>query len=319
MRVLRGLSELSADRFRAPVVTIGVFDGVHRGHRALLARAREMSARANGELVVITFDRHPREITTGNAPPLITSLPHRLVLLGREGVDTTIVLAFDEQLREMSAEDFVEDILVRRLGVQAVVLGHDSHFGHNRRGDFAFVHGMLTPRGIPVERTEAVTLTDGRIISSSTIREAVARTDIDAAARLLGRPPALYGTVVRGAGRGRELGFPTANLDLGHELRPVRGVYGGSVQLDGRVYAAAINIGGRPTFHPEGEAADTVEVHLLDLPAGTDLYGRALEVVLLGRVRDEQRFASVEALREQVAADIAGIRARLASGEWRLG
>lgn len=293
------------------MVTLGVFDGVHRGHRALLARARELSARIGGELVVLTFDRHPRAITTGRPPPLITSLPHRLLLLEREGVDTTIVLTFDDELREMPAETFVEEILVGAIDLRALVLGHDSHFGHQRRGNLELCRELLGPRDIPVERTEAVRLDDGRIISSSTIRATVAAGDLSEAARLLGRPPALYGQVVRGEGRGRTLGFPTANLDLRQELRPGRGVYAGRVTLSRRHHAVAVNIGGRPTFHPEGDAADTVEVHVLDLPAETDLYGRFLEVVLYGRIRDEVPFASVDELKAQVAADLEVVRRRV--------
>lgn len=311
MRVLRGRRQLSPDRFRRPVVTLGVFDGVHRGHRALLARARELSARLGGELVVLTFDRHPRTLTTGDPPPLITSPAHRLLLLEREGVDATIVLTFDQELRHMSAEAFVEDLLVGRIGLSALVLGHDSHFGHQRRGDLELSRRLLEPRGIPVERTEAVRLDDGRIISSSTIRATVAAGDLDEAARLLGRPPALYGRVVRGDGRGRQLGVPTANLDLDGELRPGRGVYAGRVRIDGTAYAAAVNIGGRPTFYPEGERADTVEVHVLDLPAGTDLYGRYLEVFLTGFVRPERRFDGPDDLRAQLARDLEDVRARV--------
>ncbi len=255
MRTLYGTRSLAPERFRNPVVTLGVFDGIHRGHRAVLARTREMAARRNGEVVVLTFDVHPRGLTVGCAPPLITSLEHRLALLAREGVDATVVLRFDEELRETSAEDFVEHVLLRGIGVVGVVLGHDAHFGHERRGDHALLARLLGPRGIPVERTEPVTLRDGTVVSSSAIREAVARCDLDAAARLLGRPPALFGRVVHGDGRGRALGFPTANLDLRQELRPGRGVYAGRTTLDGVTWPALVNIGARPTFRKPPAAA----------------------------------------------------------------
>lgn len=312
-----GISGLQPGRFHRPVVTIGVFDGVHRGHRTLLTCARMLASRIKGELVVITFDVHPRAITTGRPPPLITSLRHRLVLLEREGVDQTIVLEFTPEMREMPAERFVEQILVERIGVQAVVMGYDSHFGHNREGNYELVRRMLAPRAIPVEQVDAFSLKSGEVVSSSAIREAVARSDLTAAARLLGRPPALYGIVVPGDGRGHHLGYPTANLDLEGELRPVRGVYGGWVLLDGRVRPAAVNIGGRPTFRPEGADEDTVEVHIVGYTG--DLYGRPLEVFLLGRIRDERRFDSPDALRAQIDADLALLRARLATGEWSMG
>lgn len=315
MRRLDDVGLLDPRSFRAPVVAIGVFDGVHRGHRRVLARAREIARPLGGEVVVVTFHVHPRAVTRGAAPPLITSLAHRLVLLEREGVDAAIVLHFDEALREMSAERFVDEVLVARIGVRALVLGHDSRFGHDRRGDFELARARLAPLGVPVEHVEAVTLDDGRIVSSSSIREAVARDDIAAAAELLGRPPALYGTVVRGDGRGRTIGFPTANLDLAGELRPTSGVYGAAVDLDGRTWPAVVNIGGRPTFHPEGGAA-AVEVHLVGFSG--DLYGRALEVRLLGRIRDERRFAGADELRAQIARDVAECEERLRRGEWKL-
>ena len=317
MRVLQGTEQLAPDRFRNPVVTLGVFDGVHRGHRRVLARARELADSMPGELVVITFHVHPRAVTTGAPPPLITSLPHRLVLLRRAAVDTTIVLHFDEPLREMSAEEFVDDVLVGRIGLRALVLGHDSHFGYERRGDYPLAGRLRDPRGVPVERVEAFAMPDGSVVSSSAIRDAVAHCDLARAADLLGRPPALYGTGVRGDGRGHALGYPTANLDLGGELRPARGVYGASVEIDGVRRAAVVNIGGRPTFYPEGEARETVEVHVLDWQG--DLYGRNLEAVLLGKIRDESRFASADDLRAQIARDVETMRERVAAGAWKLG
>lgn len=274
-----------------------------------------MAARIGGEVVVLTFHVHPRAVTTGDAPPLVTSLAHRVGLLAREGVDTTIVLRFDEDLREMSAERFIEDVLVGGIGVRGVVVGHDTHFGHHRRGDPEMLRAVLGPRGVPVESTEPVRLRDGTIVSSSAIRAAVARGDLDMAARMLGRSPALFGRVVRGDGRGRRLGFPTANLDLDGELRPGRGVYGAAVAIDGRTWPAAVNIGGRPTFHPE-PAADTVEVHVVDW-AG-DLYDRELEVFLFGKIRDERRFDGPDALRAQIAADVATLRENVRTGLWRL-
>jgi riboflavin kinase / FMN adenylyltransferase len=314
VRTIHGTAGLAPERFRRPVVTIGVFDGVHRGHRVVLARTREMAARVGGEVVVLTFHQHPRAITQGKAPPLVTSLPHRLHLLAREGVDTTVVLRFDEELREMEADRFVDDVLVAGIGVRGVVAGHDTHFGHHRRGDVELLRRVLGPRGIPVEATEPVRLADGTVVSSSAIREAVARGDLALSERLLGRAPALFGTVVHGDGRGRSIGFPTANLDLDGELAPNHGVYGAAVELDGRTWPALVNVGSRPTFHTDG--AEVVEVHVLGWSG--DLYGRVLEVFVLGRVRGERRFASVQALQEQIERDAATLRERIASGAWRI-
>lgn len=314
MRTIHGRAGLAPARFRRPVVTIGVFDGVHRGHRAVLARTREMAARIGGEVVVLTFDQHPRAITEGRAPAEITSPAHRLHLLAREGVDTTIVLQFDDELREMEAARFVDEVLVAGIGVHGVVVGHDTHFGHHRGGGFELLGEMLGPRGVPVERVDPVRLSDGTIVSSSAIRAAVGRGDLDAAERLLGRAPALFGTVVRGDGRGKDLGFPTANLDLAGELTPNRGVYGAAVEIGGRTFPAVVNIGGRPTFHADG--AETVEVHVLGWSG--DLYGQVLEVFLLGKVRDERRFDGPGALRAQIARDIEAAGERIATGAWRL-
>lgn len=318
MRTIHGTAELVPARFRRPVATIGVFDGVHRGHRAVLARTREMAARIGGEVVVLTFHVHPRAVTVGQAPPLVTSLPHRIHLLAREGVDTTVVLHFDEVLRGMEAERFVEEVLVAGIGVHGVVAGHDTHFGHNRRGDPEMLRAMLEPRGIPVVRVEPVVLRDGVVVSSSAIRESVAAGDLDLAARMLGRPPALLGRVVSGDGRGKGLGFPTANLDLEGELRPGRGVYGAAVEIDGRTHAAAVNVGSRPTFRrgKSGAAEEVIEVHVVGWSG--NLYGRRLEVFLFGRIRDERKFDSPEALRAQIAEDVAVLRERVLSGTWRL-
>lgn len=316
MRTFDGLTGVAPERFRTPVVTLGVFDGLHRGHRAVIARTREMASRVGGEVVVLTFHVHPRAVTEGLAPPLITSLPHKLRLLAREGVDSTIVLRFDEVFREMPAERFVRDVLVGAIGAHGVVAGHDTHFGHNRAGDATLLAEILGPFGVPVECTEPVRMTDGTVVSSSAIRDAVARGALDLAADLLGRPPALFGTVVRGDGRGRTLGFPTANLDLEGELRPSRGVYGAWVEIDGEHRAAVVNIGGRPTFHPEGTASDTVEVHILDWTG--DLYGVELEAFVLGKIRDERRFPGVDELKAQIALDIEDLRGRVRRGEWRV-
>ncbi len=316
MRTLYGSVDLHPARFRNPVVTLGVFDGLHRGHRAVLARTRELAARVNGEVVVLTFDVHPRKVTTGEPPPLITSLAHRLLLLGREGADATVVLQFDQQLRTTSARQFVEQVLLAGIGAQGVVVGHDTHFGLDREGDHALLDEMLSPLGIPVERTEPVTLRDGTVVSSSAIRRAVAGGDLEMAARLLGRPPALFGTVVDGEGRGRALGFATANLDMRHELRPGRGVYAGKVRIDGRTWPAVVNIGGRPTFHPEGVDADTVEVHICGFEG--DLYGRDVEVTLFDHLRPERRFDGPDALRTQIARDVMTTLERVRTGAWSL-
>ncbi len=309
VRRFDGLESLRPDLFRRPVATLGVFDGVHRGHGEVLARTAALAARLDGEPVAVTFDRHPQEVVAGRDPGTLSSLEHRVRLLARAGMAAVVVLRFDERLREIPAERFLEEVLVSRVGIAGLVLGPDSHFGKARGGNPDLARRVLDPLGIPVESVPPVLL-GGRPVSSTAIRAAIRAGDLAAAEGMLGRPVAVLGRVVRGEGRGRSLGFPTANLDLAHEIRPPRGVYAGRVLLpDGEAVPALVNIGGRPTFHPEGEGEDTVEAWLLDWEG--DLYGADLEVSFLVRLRDERRFEGPEALRRQIEADRDALREML--------
>jgi riboflavin kinase/FMN adenylyltransferase len=292
------------------VVSIGVFDGMHLGHRAILranlARARELGARAT----VVTFREHPKKVLLGRAPRTLTSLQHRLELFRRAGIEHAVALTFDEDLRATPAGDFVRDLLVGGLGARSFVLGFDSKFGKDRRGTPEFVRSL----GYEVEVVPRVVV-GARAVSSTAIREAVELGDLDGAARMLGRPPALYGDVVHGARVGSGIGFPTANLDLHHELHPPPGVYACRARLldeggpdrsaaggNERRWPAVANIGWRPTLGGQRPDLPEVEVHLIGF-AG-DLYGRALEVEFLARLRDEQRFAGLAELRAQIARDV---------------
>jgi len=305
MRRIEGLENLSPGTFRRPVAALGVFDGVHLGHRAVLDAAAALAGEAGGEPVAVTFDIHPRVVVEGAGPDLLTSLPHRLLLLGRAGAAAAVVLRFDPVLRERSAESFLEDVLVGRMGISGLVLGPDSHFGKDRRGNPDLAERVLRPRGVPVRSVGRVAVAAGPV-SSTAIREALRAGDLDRAAAMLGRPVSVLGTVVRGDGRGRSLGAPTANLDLALELRPPRGVYVGRTETpDGTARWCLVNVGGRPTFHPEGAAEDTVEAWIPGFEG--DLYGRALEVSFLERLRDERRFSGPADLREQIGRDHASM------------
>ncbi len=299
MRIYRDLDALSPDRFRAPAVTLGVFDGVHRGHLLILERLRSSARRLGGDAVVVTFDRHPRLVIAGSAPPTITSLEHRLVLFERAGVDATAILRFDERLAAMPAERFLGEILLGKIGARAIVLGADSHFGREREGNIRFLEERRERHGYELEAVPLLARPGGRGISSTVIRAAISEGRLDDAAEMLGRPVSLLGRVERGDERGRRLGFPTANLALHHELHPPRGVYAGNVEVDGVRYRALVNIGVRPTF--DGPACELVEVHLLGFEG--NLYGRVLEVEFLRRLRDERRFESPDALTAQIRAD----------------
>jgi len=305
MEILSGVDALPEPRLRTPIVTWGVFDGVHRGHRRVLSQVLSW-ARAEGvSSALVTFDRHPEEVLRGKRVAMVTPLAERLRLIGELGVDYCVVINFTLDFSKTSADDFIRGVVAGKMGAKGIVLGHDSRFGHDRAGDLDFLTVLGRKVGLEVRHSEPE-LYEGRPVSSSLIREAVLAGKLREATFLLGRPPAVFGTVVKGDRRGSQLGFPTANLELHHAVRPPGGVYAAEVPLDGKLYRAVVNIGTRPTFREGG--AEVIEAHLLDYPGG-DLYGRSLELRFLGRVRDERKFDGPEALKSQIAADIAVARA----------
>lgn len=316
MKVFRGRADVRPDRFRAPVAaTIGVFDGVHRGHQRVLHDLVAWAREDKGDAVVVTFDRHPREVLTGEKPVALASLEHRLVLLARAGVDAAVVLPFDEATANTSAEDFVSTVLVGALGARKVLLGANHRFGHGRRGDLALLLRLgpslgFQAREVPLEPADD----EGHVVSSTAIRAAIKEGRLGDAERMLGRPVTVLGQVVKGDARGRLLGFPTANLDLHHEARPPRGVYAALASLvdetkgeEKQRRLAVVNVGRRPTFHPEADE-DLVEAHLLDFRG--EIYARTLEVSFLAKLRDEKRFSGPDALVAQIREDIAQARER---------
>ena len=299
MKVHRGFEALAPELFTRPVATIGVFDGIHLGHRAVIDQTRDLARELDGESVIVTFGTHPREVVRGRAPRAITSVAHRLVLLERSGLDHAVVLPFSKEIMAMSADEFATRVFHQGMGVVGIVLGFDSRFGKGRQGDYEFVKGWAGDRGIVVRSAPPV-LIEGRPISSSVIRDAIAAGEHDQAQALLGRPVAVYGKVVPGSGRGRKIGFGTANIDLAGELSPPNGVYAAWARFKGRWQPALVNIGSRPTFEEEG-AQITVEVHV---PGVTEqLYGEEMEVQFVQRIRDEQRFPDVAALVAQIERD----------------
>ncbi len=292
---------------RGSAVTIGAYDGVHLGHRHLLGTLAAAAADRGLECAVVTFDRHPATVVRPeSAPAVLTDLDQKLELLASCGVDRTVVVPFDRQRADESAEDFVDEILVRALGARLVVVGEDFHFGHGRKGNV----GLLTERGAD-EGFEVIGIglhdLVGAPVSSTRIRQLVAAGDVAAAAGLLGRDHQVRGTVVRGDGRGgAELGFPTANVAVAPGiLLPGDGIYAGRYQRpDGSVHPAAVSVGRRPTFYEAAEPL--VEAFLLDTEA--DLYGEAARVSFAARLRDELRFDSVDDLVAQMGRDVAAAR-----------
>ena len=287
-------------------VTIGAYDGVHLGHRALL---RDLSARARERglsTVVVTFDRHPAGVVRPESAPLqLTDLEQKLELLAACGIDRTVVIPFDLARAEETAEDFVKQELVDGLGTRLVVVGEDFHFGHGRQGNVALLTELGRKYGFDVV---GATLTgDGtEAVSSTRIRTLVAEGDVAGASQLLGRPHEVRGEVVRGDGRGGpELGFPTANLQIADDIAlPADGIYAGYfTRADGTVLEAAVSVGRRPTFYEPGTAPVLVEAYLLNFKG--DLYGEASRVSFVSRLRGDQKFETVDALVAQMHRDAA--------------
>lgn len=292
---------------RDPVIAIGIFDGVHRGHQALLERARAASGDGGGDVVALTFDPHPaRLLAPALAPPLIVSVDRRVELLGAAGADVVVVEPFTRTLADTEDDAFARRILHRDLQARHVVVGYDFSFGRGRRGDVTRLEAFGRELGFGVSVVRRVSV-HGLTCSSTKIREFVLEGRVEGAGVLLGRPFEITGAVEPGQQRGRALGFPTANLRPESELLPRAGIYAGrAVVLDGdqQSAVAAISIGTNPTF--ESGRGITVEAHLLDFSA--DLYGRRVRLELRERLRDEQRFASVEALVAQMHQDVARTR-----------
>jgi len=292
----------------ALAVAIGNFDGVHLGHAALLAEARARAARRGGQSAVLTFTPHPaRLFAPDRAPPLIMSLQRRLEVLEQAGMDLAIVEPFTRAFASIEAPAFVRDVLARDLGARAVVVGYDFSFGRERAGTVAMLRELGGTAGIDVAVIPPVEV-DGVPCSSTRIRQLVAAGDTTAAARLLGRPFEIEGAVARGAGRGRGLGFPTANVVPEAELRPKLGIYAArAVILDGPLagqrHAVALSVGTNPQF--SGEAV-TTEAYLLDFEG--DLYDRRVRLEVGERLRDERRFESIDALVTQIRQDVARVR-----------
>jgi riboflavin kinase/FMN adenylyltransferase len=288
-------------------VTVGNFDGVHRGHQALVAAVRKQAERLGGPAVVVTFDPPPHQVLhPGSERPPLTTIPQRAALLHALGADHVVVLRTSLALLSLSAEAFFEDILARQLGAKGIVEGYDFRFGHARGGTTDTLRMLCRTAGVAFEEVPQVVL-NGEPVSSSRVRAALLSGDVSRAAELLNRNYRIAGTVITGAKRGRTIGFPTANLGDVPTVLPGNGVYAVRAGVDGRVWPAAANVGPNPTF---GEDARKIEVHLIDF-AG-DVYGKPMEVEFVARLRDTRPFNGVEELTGQLRADVAAVRQRLA-------
>jgi riboflavin kinase / FMN adenylyltransferase len=305
MWIARGLESFPPE-LTASVVALGTFDGVHRGHQEILATAVTRARTLRLPSVVCTFDPHPMEVLQPDRAPLpITTLDGRLALIAGTGTDGTLVVGFTREIAGLEPEAFIKDMIVEQLKAREVVVGYNHTFGRGARGNPALLVEVAGRLGLRAHVVPPYTV-DGAPVSSTGIRTALGAGDVERATRLLGRPYVVTGEVIRGAERGRTLGFPTANVrpDLTPLVRS--GVYACRVDVGGHVRDSVVNVGVRPTF---GEETLAVEAHLLDFAA--DLYGARIGVAFLRRIRDERRFPSVEALRTQIADDVEAARRHL--------
>lgn len=305
MRTIRGLPSSPPDA--GSVVALGVFDGVHLAHRAILAAAVGRARAAAVPAVACTFDPHPAQVLQPDrAPRPITTLDERLALLEEAGIDAAVVLEFTPTLAAVEAEAFVKDVLLGRLRARQVVVGFNHRFGRGAAGDARLLQDLGGRLGFEVAVMPPL-LVDGVPVSSTEVRQVLGRGDVELARRYLGRPYTLGGRVVEGAGRGRQLGFPTANIEPDRPPLVPPGVYACLARTPGGQFGAVANIGVRPTFGGEGLV---IEAHLLDFSGA--LYGARLALAFARRLREERRFPGPQALREQIGHDAAAARAALA-------
>jgi len=292
--------------YERAVITIGAYDGVHRGHRAVIAQVQARAAELGARSVVVTFDRHPASVIRPDAAPrLLTNPAQKLELLADTGVDATVVVPFSPEQARETPVDFVERVIVNALRTQAVIVGSDFHFGHMRQGNITLLREMGERHDFTCEPVVLVPRADGvdEPISSTAIRRALAGGEIETATRLLGRALEVRGTVVTGDQRGRTIGFATANVEIPNGMcLPSDGVYAGVYRRpDGSEHACAINLGRRPTFYVNAEHS-LLEAHLLDF-AG-DLYGEDAAVTFVAFLRSEKQFAGIDELKTQLKLDV---------------
>ncbi len=307
MRIRRELEGLGLEGGAA--VTIGVFDGVHLGHQSLVTRLKDVTARRGISSVVLTFSNHPASVLRAGFEPRYLTVPHERVQLLREtGADLVVPTTFDAALSQLSARAFAS-LLQDTLDMRMLVAGPDFAMGRNRGGSVAVLGEIGADQGFDVEVVEPLLGPAGEAVRSTAVRAAVSSGDMERAAAMLGRNYSITGTVVHGHGRGGPLGFPTANLQMPEEsLAPRDGIYAGWIEIDGSRHMAAVSIGERPTFPGAGHS---IEAFVMDFD--DDLYGRELRLEMVRRLRDEEKFDSIEQLRLQVDKDVAATRRLLQS------
>jgi riboflavin kinase/FMN adenylyltransferase len=310
MEIFRSISELS--KLDGPLfLAIGVFDGVHLGHQAVISTSAEHAQSANGTPVVVTFDPHPMKVLRPKeAPHLLTATQHKIKLIRNLGVQHLLVIKFDKAFAATAPEDFVQQLVTHSKPLREICVGHEWSFGKGRRGNLALLRKLGAQFDFQVVGIPAVALGNGEPVSSTAIRHAIEAGDLAKAAEMLGREYTILGTVVRGDNLGKKIGFPTANLSAHSEQFPPNGVYFAQATLDGVVYPGVVNLGYRPTVS-SGKSERVLEIHLLDFDR--DIYDRDLEVRFVRYLRPEQKFENVGPLARQIELDVQQAR-RLSAG-----
>ena len=300
METFRSISELS--KLRGPLfLAIGVFDGVHLGHQAVISTSAQHARAANGTPVVVTFGPHPEKVLRPKtAPHLLTATPHKIALIRDLGVAHLLIITFDKQFAATEPEEFVHELVEHSKSLREICVGHEWSFGKNRRGNLKLLNQFGARFDFGVVGIPPVTV-NGELVSSTTIRKAVETGDLAKAAQMLGREYTVLGTVVSGDNRGKKIGFPTANLSAHNEQFPPNGVYFAEAKLKGVVYPGVVNLGYRPTVDT-GKSERILEIHLFDFDQ--DIYGKDLEVRFIRYLRPEKKFESVEALVRQIGLDV---------------
>lgn len=292
--------EKQIPRMPSLCLTLGIYDGVHLGHQKIIRRVVERAKEIGGMSCVVTFDPHPREVLIPDtAPDLLTSTKKKIELLEALGLDAVCLIRFTREFAQVEARKFVKDFLINTLRTRAIVEGYDWRFGKGRKGDVKLLREIGKDNGYEVEQVDGIVI-DGQIVSSTLIRELVLEGDLDKAAAYLGREYSITGDIVEGSRLGREIGFPTANIEPHHEAIPPNGIYAVRVDVAGERKNGTLNIGVRPTVTEEKKR--TIEVHIMDFYR--DIYNEEIEVTFVERLRDEKKFPSVEALTDQIKKDV---------------
>lgn len=317
MKIFRSFQEIKKAGIKPPVITWGVFDGVHRGHQFLFKHVLNRAKKTNSPTLIITFQNHPERILSGRAEPLfLASLEHRVLLFEQLGINYCLILEFTKKLSSLTAEKYLDKI-IKYINPAGVVVTDNIAFGKGGQGNVSLLQKTLEQSGISLKVITTLK-TKKKTISSTLIRQAIKQGDLKNAAKMLGRSVSILGTVIHGEGRGKELGFPTANLDPHHEILPPNGVYIAKAILyprgvyqsktHSKAYKALVNVGIKPTFHRDGETGIEVYLSGYSQRGWNYLYGKDMLVEIICKLRDERRFSGPEALVKQIQSDLKSLK-----------